>query len=202
MPIYLVYANGLMLGLSLIMSLGPQNIFLIRQAAMRQHALLSALTCFLCDAVLISASIMGLHHLLTAHPSFRTSMCTLGGLFLFYYAGVTLYRAFKPKKSSVTKDTLSSRLQIILLALGFSLLNPQAIIDSLIVIGGGSTQFPHHQRAFLLGVITSSLLWFMSLTFVTHHFSHVITRRNVWKCIECMSGLLMLMIGIKILCLG
>jgi len=64
-----VYFNGLMLGMSLIMALGPQNIFLVRQGAMRRHAILSAITCFICDAILITASVAGLHEILELHTA-------------------------------------------------------------------------------------------------------------------------------------
>lgn len=200
MPNYLIYLNGVLLGLSLIMSLGPQNIFLIRQAAIKKHTILSVSTCFLCDVILITASIKGLNQVLLSHPDVRIGMCWLGSAFLVYYGTMTLMSAIKQKKDTdSSKHLLTNRWQIILLALGFSLLNPQAIIDSLILIGGGSTQFPEHQEAFLLGVITSSLIWFTLLTSITHYFSEVISRRNVWRCIECASAFLMLAIAIKLI---
>ncbi len=96
-----------------------------------------------------------------------------------------------PGKAALSKEA-SNRLQIILLALGFSLLNPHAIIDSLVIIGGGSTQFPEHQTLFLMGVITSSLLWFISLTVTTYYFANTLARTTVWQRVELSGGLLML----------
>jgi len=83
--------------------------------------------------------------------------------------------------------------------MGFSLLNPHAIIDSLVIIGGGSSQYPDQRLFFLMGVITSSLLWFSSLTFTARFFSEVLARNAVWKGIELVSGSLMLSIGLKLM---
>lgn len=195
-----VYLNGLILGLSLIIALGPQNIFLIRQGVRRNHALLSATICFICDMTLILASVTGLHELFMLHPTLQRWMLLAGSLFLLFYAQKALRSVFR--KSADTKQEVlepQNRLQIILLALGFSILNPHAIIDSLVIIGGGSSEYPDQRFFFLMGVITSSLLWFSSLTFTARFFSEVLTRETVWKGIELISGSLMLSIGVKLM---
>jgi len=194
-----VYFNGLLLGLSLIMALGPQNVFLIRQGAKRQHALLSASICFFCDIILVCGSIAGLTQALEHHPGLKVWITWLGVLFLLYYGGKTLRSCFckNPVETESAEETIS-RFKIVLLALGFSLLNPHAIIDSLVIIGGGSSQFPGHEQAFLLGVLSASLLWFGSLTFTTHYFSDTLSRAAVWRRIELFSGGLMVFLGLKL----
>lgn len=197
MPIYL---NGLLLGLSLITALGPQNIFLIRQGAMRKHAALSALTCFLCDTVLIIASVIGLRELLETHDHFRVWMTWFGAVFLMYYGVCALKQAFAKEHTKVTLDqSRMTRWQIILLALGFSLLNPHAIIDALVLIGGGSGQFPGFEHIFLFGVITSSLLWFATLTLTAHYFSNALARPKVWRRVEGCGGTIMIFLSIKLI---
>ncbi|MDX1836135.1 amino acid transporter [Legionella taurinensis] len=196
----LVYFNGLVLGLSLIMALGPQNVFLIRQGAQRRHAVLSALVCFCCDLILVCGSVAGLYHVLELHPQLKVGMTWFGVAFLMYYGSQALKNAFQSPSatSELPEKQGSNRLQIILLALGFSLLNPHAIIDSLVIIGTNSAQFPEHQKAFILGVATSSLLWFSSLTFTTHYFSDVLSRTAVWRRVELCSGLLMICLSLKL----
>lgn len=195
----LIYLNGLLLGLSLIMALGPQNVFLIKQGARRNHAALSAVVCFLCDIILVCASVAGLHELLLLHPTLQIWMIWLGSAFLLFYAIKALQSGFsKNKQADDQTPQPHNKIQIVLLALGFSLLNPHAIIDTLVIIGSGSSQFPDHELAFLLGVITSSLLWFCSLTFTTRYFSNILTKATVWQGIEILSGLLMAFIGIKL----
>jgi len=196
MPVYL---DGLLLGLSLIVALGPQNLFLIKQGARKNHALLSAGICFICDFILMSASITGLHQLLLTHHMFQIGMMLLGCLFLAYYAIKALKNAIlKSIPTTAIFDETYSRTQIIILALGFSLLNPHAIIDTLVIIGGGSSEYPEQEFTFLLGVITSSLIWFSSLIFTAIYFSHILTKATIWKGIELFSGILMLSIAIKL----
>lgn len=195
----LVYINGLILGLSLITALGPQNIFLIRQGTLGKHAILSASICFFCDLILIYGSVAGLHQALELHPTLYVWIAWLGAAFLLYYGINALKQALsKVKAPSANEQETTSRLQIIMLALGFSLLNPHAIIDSLVIIGGGSSQFPDQPKAFLFGVITASLLWFSSLTFATRYFADTLSRATVWRRIELFSGVLMIYLAIKL----
>ncbi|KTD49314.1 LysE/ArgO family amino acid transporter [Legionella quateirensis] len=194
-----IYFNGLLLGLSLIMALGPQNVFLIKQGARRNHAALSAMVCFICDIILACASVAGLHQILLVHPTLQIWLVWFGTAFLLYYAIKAFRSAFTHhKKQSDKTPQPHNRIQIVLFALGFSLLNPHAIIDTLVIIGSGSSQFPDHKMAFLLGVITSSLLWFSSLTMTTRYFSNILTKTTVWQGIELFSGVLMTFIGIKL----
>ncbi|WP_058513228.1 LysE/ArgO family amino acid transporter [Legionella santicrucis] len=194
-----VYLDGLLLGLSLIIALGPQNVFLIKQGALKNHAILSAIICFICDFILICGSIAGLHKLLIIRPVLQIWMLLLGSAFLLFYSAKALTNTFsKTEKTSENAAKPRTRTQIILLALGFSILNPHAIIDSLVIIGGGSSGYPNKEHIFLLGVLTSSFLWFSSLTFTARYFSDILTKANVWKGIELISGLLMAFIGVKL----
>lgn len=123
----------------------------------------------------------------------------LGTGFLLFYAAKALTNAFaKPKQTEGNTMQPRTKTQIILLALGFSILNPHAIIDSLVIIGGVSSGYHDQEHICLLGVVTSSLVWFSSLTFTSRYFSDVLTKANVWKGIELLSGLLMAFIGIKL----
>jgi L-lysine exporter family protein LysE/ArgO len=200
MPVYL---NGLLLGLSLIMALGPQNVFIIRQGALRQYAFLAALMCFFCDFILITASVLGLQSALTSHDSLRVGMMWFGAAFLFYYGVLALKQAFKRDLKCLDDEPAQrGRRQIILLALGFSLLNPHAILDSLILIGGGSSLYPGYQHLFLLGVLSSSFLWFSLLTLSAFYFSQYLSKAHVWRRIELLSGSIMLFLSIKLLLLA
>lgn len=195
-----VYISGLVLGLTLITTLGPQNIFLIRQGALKRHVILSASVCFLCDVILVTASVKGLHHVLEQHPALRSAMAWAGCLFLLYYGILNVNNAMKKQDMDQpqTLQPVISRSKVIMLALGFSLLNPHAIIDTLILIGGSSGQFPGHEQAFLLGVLSSSLLWFTTLTLVTQLCATWLSKTSVWQGVELTSGLLMIALSAKL----
>lgn len=195
----MVFLSGLILGFSLIISLGPQNVFLIRQGALRQHAFLAASVCFVCDIILIVGSISGLHHILKQHPILEAWVTWAGVFFLIFYGTHSIRSALKKKSpSSETSDAISSRLSIIAFALGFSLLNPQAIIDSMVIIGGGSARYTEHLQAFTAGVLTASLLWFFGLSMTAYTYSETLTQQKVWSRLEFISGLLMYGIAVSL----
>lgn len=111
-----------------------------------------------------------------------------------------MFDADRQPQETTEEQPRSNRWQIIMLALGFSLLNPHAIIDSLVLIGGGSGQFPGHEQVFLFGVLSSSLLWFGVLTLTAYYFSNILARASVWRRVEFGSGILMLFLSVKLVC--
>ncbi len=96
-----VYFNGLILGLSLIIALGPQNIFLIKQGIRKNHPLLSAMVCFFCDLILIVGSITSLHELILMRPILQMWLMLFGSLFLLYYALKALRNTFATTSASM-----------------------------------------------------------------------------------------------------
>ncbi|WP_367606857.1 LysE/ArgO family amino acid transporter [Legionella sp. W05-934-2] len=197
----MVFVYGFILGISLIISLGPQNLFLIRQGVLKQHALVSATACFVCDIILIGGSITGLHHVLEQHPSLTFWLTLAGSVFLLIYGSKSIRGAITqsgPKQTN-TENGESSYWKIIFLALGFSLLNPQAIIDSMIIIGGGSVPYSAHITTFLIGVLTASFLWFFLLTLTAYHFSDFLIQDKIWGGLQLLSGILMIVIAIKLI---
>jgi L-lysine exporter family protein LysE/ArgO len=140
-----------------------------------------------------------LNQLLKLNPSLQIWITCFGVAFLLYYAIKSFRQALIIKKTDealAPKNT--NRLQIIFLALGFSLLNPHAVIDSLVIIGSGSSQYPDNQQAFLLGVLSASFSWFFSLTVTTRYFADILARAAVWRRIEFSSSMLMFFLGLKL----
>lgn len=195
-----VYFSGMLLGFSMIMALGPQNIFLIRQGALKKYALLSAVICFLSDALLMASSVTGLHQVLEKKPYYVQWLVYFGTFFLLFYGIKSLKNAFNTTvRVQVQNDKQAhSKAQIIALALGFSLLNPHAIIDALVLIGGGSAQFPDQSGVFLFGVLSSSLIWFTMLTFAAYSFSERLAEPKVWRRVECLSGVIMIYLAYQL----
>lgn len=197
----MVFIYGFILGISLIISLGPQNIFLIRQGVLRQYAFVSAAVCFFCDIILIGGSIAGLHHLLEQHRSMAFWLTLAGSIFLILYGCQSIHASVtksRPEQSS-TQTGAGGYWQIVLLALGFSLLNPQAIVDSMIIIGGGSAPYSAHINVFLFGVLTASFLWFFLLTFTAYYFSSFLRQEKIWRRLQLLSGILMIIVAIKLI---
>lgn len=194
------YIHGLFLGLSLILALGPQNIFLIRQGALRNHTTLAVMVCFVSDSFLVIASVNGMHKAIEAHPLAQDALVCLGSVFLAYYGISALRRGTKQGPSLDLDSSLhKSAAEVIMCALGFSLLNPHAIIDSMLIVGANSIQFADNLPFFMFGVISASFLWFSGLAYSTYTFSGVLTKARVWRSLEITSGSMMLFITAKLL---
>ena len=197
----MVFVYGFVLGISLIISLGPQNIFLIRQGVLKQYPFVSATVCFICDIILICGSITGLHHVIERHPYVAFWLTLAGSLFLIVYGGQSIRAALTQStvEQSQNDADAGGYWQIIMLALGFSLLNPQAIIDSMIIIGGGSAPYSAHLYAFLFGVLTASFIWFFLLTFTAYYYSNFLRQEKIWRRLQLLSGIIMVLVAIKLI---
>ena len=195
------YLMGVVLGFSLIICLGPQNLFLIQQSIRREYPWLVATVCFCCDIFLILISVIGTSHLIVQFPFFHWVLLLGGVLFLIYYGLKSIRAAFAVSTLHKPTEawTVDKRLKIILITLSFSLLNPQAIIDTVIMIGGSANHLGViGQYYFMLGTVTASFLWFYSLTFTATQFADILARPRVFQILQLSSGLLMLFCAFKL----
>jgi L-lysine exporter family protein LysE/ArgO len=163
------FAAGFFLSISLIMAIGPQNAHLLRTGLKRQHLWLTAGVCALADMVLIATGVYGLTAMTVAAPWLRTVLLTAGVVFLLVYGSLAAKRAWQGfvMRRPVTANAQSvepavSRTQAIVTALGFSVLNPHAWLDTTVLIGSASTAYEGEaQTAFGLGAIVGSGVWFL-----------------------------------------
>lgn len=195
------FKMGLLLGFSLIISIGAQNLFLIRQGLKKEKAYLCALVCFACDVLLILLSVSNVGWAINNYPWLHTLL--LGGacVFLLWYGGQSIIsgiRGQQPETSSQNHNPKSWWL-LVATAISFSLLNPQAIIDTMVMIGGYASQYSSElQKPFIVGTILASLLWFFGLTTVSVRFAHVLQSRRAWRILDATSGVLMVGIAVKL----
>ncbi len=200
---FLSFQLGLLLGLGIIVSIGAQNIFVIKQGIKQEHPYLSAFVCFLCDVVLIVLGVTSVSALFIYFPSIKTALLVLGILFLSVYGSLSLRTAFSGKRIQANIEKINQGLKlthwkIILLALSFSLLNPQAILDTMVIIGGTASHYAQQVRLFFVaGTIAGSFLWFTGLSITTTYFSRFLLNIGVWRGLEFMSGTIMWLFAIK-----
>lgn len=190
---------GLLLGLSIIISIGSQNLFIIRQGFRDELPYLSALTCFLCDCFLIILGVSGISAIIMQFPVFKSVMLFLGAVFLMTYGLMAIKRSFDKIEIYKRLDNLqkqtenSSPIKLILIAISFSLLNPQAILDTLVIIGGNANHYNGQLKYyFVIGTVTASFIWFFSLALATHLFSKKLLNTKFWRLLEILSGILMI----------
>jgi L-lysine exporter family protein LysE/ArgO len=192
------FKTGLFLGLSLIIAIGSQNLFIIRQGLKKESPYLCASICFLSDCILIFLSVMGISSLLVQIPLLKTGLLIIGIVFLTIYGLRGIRKGLWHSKRNlgtvtIIEQTYTSADKLIVLALSFSFLNPQAILDTMVIIGGSANQYHDADKyAFMVGTIVASLLWFYGLAFSTHKLGEKILSEKFWYRIELASGVLMI----------
>lgn len=179
-----VLKAGFTLGFGLIMSMGPQNVFLIRQGLKREYPYIVALICSLCDTLLILFSSLSISELVLHYPTARMIMMWLGAAFLLGYGAKSIYSGImqltQNASLNLTKSAASTPFtKILLTTLSFSLFNPQAIIDTMIIIGGVINEHPKEdQFIFITGVIGASFLWFTSIATLSSSCAHYLNKKK------------------------
>ena len=164
------FLEGIALGASLIIAIGPQNAFVIQQGILRQHVFLAAFVCTLVDVVLIIIGAAGFGTLIAIIPSLKTYFLWGGILFLMGYGTLSLISSFKypHDEDSLGKNEsgypTKNRKSIIITAAGFSLLNPHVYLDTVILLGGLAAQYEIPERNyFAFGAIMASVVWFYGI---------------------------------------
>lgn len=160
--------EGFFLGISLIIAIGAQNLFVLRQGIKGQYVLTTAVVSSLCDFLMIGIGTMGAGTLVASMPELRRVAIIGGIIFLLYYgikSCVSLVRGKSLELVTVGDGVPVPRKTVVLSAMGFSLLNPHAVLDGVVLIGGLSGQYELlMDRAFFAsGAGIASVVWFFCL---------------------------------------
>ncbi|MDR7095386.1 LysE/ArgO family amino acid transporter [Hydrogenophaga laconesensis] len=191
------FTAGMVLSMSLIMAIGPQNAHVLRVGLQRQHLWLTVLTCALADMVLIGAGVLGLARLGGLPDKLLGAMVGAGALFLAVYGWKAFQRFLRPTALAI--DTQAggapanpvSRRHAVLAALAFSFLNPHAWIDTAVLIGTASLAYGQGSTVFGLGAATGSLVWFVALGGGAFWLGRRLNSLHVWRALDGLVALMM-----------
>ena len=195
------YVTGLVLGGSLIVAIGAQNAFVLRQGLLRVHVALVVVVCVLIDVVLTTAGVDGLSASLGRSRLALDGLAVAGACFLGWYGLGAARRACSSQALSVRSggDAQSAR-GVLLQALAVSLLNPHVYLDTVVLIGSVGVQQPAPLRpAFLAGVWTASAGWFASLGFGSRLLAPLFARPVAWRFLDAAVALVMWSIAAALL---
>ncbi len=178
--------------LSLIVAIGAQNAFVLRQGLRREHVLPVVLICGLSDALLISSGIAGLGALLT-RSQLALDIAKYGGAaFLYAYAVLAAKRAFHPSSISAADHAPAALRSVLLTCLGFTYLNPHVYLDTVVLLGSLANQRgPDGRWLYGLGAVTASFTWFFSLGFFSRRLTPLFARPRSWQYLDSAIALLM-----------
>lgn len=189
------FAAGLVLSLSTIVALGPQNVHILRMGLTRQHVALTVGLCLLGDAVLIGLSVLGLAQWLSGRASVHGAMIGAGAAFLLAYGWQAAQRfvsACGAAQPSLASVAVLSRRQAAAAALGFSLLNPHAWLDTAVIIGGASLAWGSAQAPwFGAGALAGSALWFVLFSALAVRLGQGLMAARLWRGLDAAVALLM-----------
>lgn len=193
------YITGLLLGLSLILAIGAQNAFVLKQGLKKHHVFVVCLICALSDAILIALGVTGFGVIVKEFPQIELYSRYLGALFLTAYAIKSFVSAYTSSHSLNPKGELpSSLLKTVLTCLAFTWLNPHVYLDTVVLMGSISTQYESTKTAFTLGAMSSSFLFFFTLGYGAQLLRPIFQKPHSWKVLEFIIGLMMLAIAYKL----
>ena len=194
----MTFITGFSIGFSLILAIGAQNAFVLKQGLIRQNVFLVCLICAASDAILITLGVSGFGGIITEYPIIENLARIGGALFLFTYGVLNLYSAqTKTHALEPTKKIQKSKRKTILTCLGFTWLNPHVYLDTVVMLGSISTQF-ENTAAFALGAISASFVFFFSLGFGASKLTRYFEKPRTWRVLENLIGILMIFLGITL----
>jgi L-lysine exporter family protein LysE/ArgO len=178
----------------LIIAIGAQNAFVLRQGLRREHIAAIVLFCIVADVVLMTVGVAGLANVLGSAPVL-TGALTLGGAgFLGWYGVQALRRAFRPQSLRVAEGDQAMPLRAALAqAAGFTLLNPHVYLDTVLLLGSVGARQPVDMRAwFVGGAALASGAWFSSLGFGARLLAPLFVKPRAWRVLDSLVGVTML----------
>ncbi|WP_336880843.1 LysE/ArgO family amino acid transporter [Rhodococcus globerulus] len=191
---------GFGVGLSLIVAIGAQNAFVLRQGLTRSHVLPIVTVCAVSDAILILAGISGIGAILEHAPSLITFVRVAGAIFLLGYAVFAAKRAVRPQTLAPDQHGNGSRLAAITMALALTWLNPHVYLDTVVLMGSIANGRGEIGRWwFAAGAITASALWFAALGYGARLLTPLFAKPNAWRVLDAIIAVMMTTLGVSLL---
>jgi L-lysine exporter family protein LysE/ArgO len=210
-------AAGLGLGFSLIVAIGAQNVFVLRQGIRREHVLLVAAICALSDAVLIVAGVGGMGAALQAAPWLVGVARWAGAAFLVGYAVLAARRALRGTETGLVVDVGDSVpirrvgretavaapprpavLTVVLTCLALTWLNPHVYLDTVVLLGSVGATHGDQRWTFALGAALASIAWFFALAYGARLLGRVLARPRAWRILDGIVAVIMLAIAVSL----
>jgi L-lysine exporter family protein LysE/ArgO len=192
------FIPGFLLGLSLIVAIGAQNAFVLRQGLRREHVFAICAVCAASDAVLIAAGVAGFGALVKALPWLAPVMRFGGAAFLFAYALRSLWSAWRPHGGLDPARNEPRNLGVTLaMCLAFTWLNPHVYLDTVVLLGSVSTRYGD-RLAFALGAMTASCLFFFSLGYGARLLRPLFADPKAWRFLDAGIGVTMASLAAKL----
>lgn len=189
----LTYLSGLGTGLSLIVAIGAQNAFVLRQGLVHRFVFPVVAICALSDLILIVLGVSGIGLIVQKFPAVLEVFRYAGALFLLCYGISALIRSFKNTGSlQAAFDSGQTLKGAVAACLAFTFLNPHVYLDTMILIGSIASSFEEEKWCFAAGAGSASVLWFISLGYGARLLTPVFKKPAAWKLLDLVIGITMI----------
>ena len=191
---------GFFLGASLIIAIGSQNAFVLRQGLRGEHVALICLTCALSDALLITAGVFGFGELVEHSPWVGPVARYGGAAFLVGYALLAFRSAWRGGGALEAAERAAPSWRVALATcLALTWLNPHVYLDTLVLLGAASVKYEAFQTPFAIGAVCASFLFFFSLGYGARLLQPLFARPMSWRILDLGIGVVMLSIAASLL---
>ena len=190
---------GFATGLTLIVAIGAQNAFILRQGIRREHVLPVVAVCTVSDMALMAAGVAGFGALVTAHPQVVTLARFGGAAFLIVYGMLAARRAWRPSGLTPSEAGPSRLAGVVLTCLAFTFLNPHVYLDTVVLIGALSNEHRDGRWLFGVGAAVASAVWFTTLGFGAGRLRGIFARPTAWRILDGLIAVTMIALGVAVL---
>ncbi|MCW3493665.1 L-lysine exporter [Microbacterium sp. SSM24] len=210
---------GLGLGFSLIIAIGAQNLFVLRQGLRREHVFVVAAICAASDALLIALGVSGVGFVLQAVPWLVDAVRWAGAAFLVTYGVLAARRAWRPSDRALAVDegapgeglpsgvsgstgsataTRSRLLPVVLTCLALTWLNPHVYLDTVFLLGTVANTHGDERWLFAAGAMAASVIWFFGLAFGARYLGRWLSTPRAWRILDAVIAVVMIALGVSL----
>ncbi|MTI11195.1 LysE/ArgO family amino acid transporter [Curvivirga aplysinae] len=200
-PLYTAALQGFLLGAGLIIAIGAQNAFILKQGLKREYVFALSTFCFLSDALLIIAGIAGMGTLVSSNPTFTKIAAIGGALFLIWFGFNSFRSAFKGESLSASKESSPKSLwKAVALVAALTWLNPHVYLDTVVMLGSIAGQYPADERIYFAGgAVFASMAWFYTLGYGAAWLAPIFAKPMSWKILDFSIGIVMWLIAYSLI---
>ncbi|NUF27490.1 L-lysine exporter family protein LysE/ArgO [Gilliamella bombicola] len=194
--------QGALISASLIIAIGAQNLFVLKQGLLKNHIFFVAAICFICDFVLMSVGILGVGSFISTNLLITRILAILGAVFLIWY-GFSAFKSAIQGNSYMqieSQDPQNNRLlKVVLATLAVTLLNPHVYLDTVVIVGGIAGTLTSEQKlAFLIGAVCVSFIWFFGIGYGARLLTPLFKQKKMWIILDFLVGCVMFYIAYRL----
>jgi L-lysine exporter family protein LysE/ArgO len=194
-----IVLTGLLTGLALIVAVGAQNAYVLRQGIRGEHVLAVVAVCLVSDVLAIAAGVAGLGVVLDRWPGVLPVAQVAGGLYLIGFGVQSALRAWRPSALHAQGGTSVSLRRAVLTTLALTWLNPHFYLDTLLMLGTVANSFGAERWWFFAGAVVASLVWFPALGLGARALRGVFARPGSWRVLDSGIAVVMGVLGVGLL---